>query len=199
MVTVNVADPRTPAIADLIAQLDRWQLSLYPEASNHLVPVSELAELAERGERNERGAYFVAAREGQAVLGCGAVTYHRDPQEHGAYGEIKRVFVRADARRRGVSRIVMAALEENARQRKVRRMRLETGVRQPEAIELYTSLGYRRRAPFGDYPDDPLSVFMEKTLFLRTVGSAGSVGTARTAGNPFRDLSPRNPNRSKAK
>ena len=43
-------------------------------------------------------------------------------------------------------------------------LRLETGVRQPAALRLYERAGYARRGPFGGYPDDPLSVFMEKLL-----------------------------------
>lgn len=44
------------------------------------------------------------------------------------------------------------------------RIRLATGSRQPEAIGLYTHLGYKRRGPFGDYPDDPVLLFMEKLV-----------------------------------
>jgi putative acetyltransferase len=43
-------------------------------------------------------------------------------------------------------------------------LRLETGVRQPEALGLYRKLGYRERGPFGAYKPDPLSVFMEKRV-----------------------------------
>ena len=43
-------------------------------------------------------------------------------------------------------------------------MRLETGVRQPEALGLYETAGYQRRGPFGAYAEDPLCVFMEKRL-----------------------------------
>ena len=42
--------------------------------------------------------------------------------------------------------------------------RLETGIRQPEALGLYRASGYREIGPFGDYGPDPLSVFMEKNL-----------------------------------
>ena len=43
-------------------------------------------------------------------------------------------------------------------------MRLETGIRQPEAIGLYRSAGYAEIGPFGAYRPDPLSLFMEKRL-----------------------------------
>lgn len=35
---------------------------------------------------------------------------------------------------------------------------------QPEAIALYERAGFVRCAPFGEYRDDPLSIFMEKQL-----------------------------------
>ena len=43
-------------------------------------------------------------------------------------------------------------------------IRLETGELLKEAVTLYTKLGFVRRGPFGDYADDPASVFMEKSL-----------------------------------
>ena len=157
MITVTATSPEIPAIAAMIEQLDKYQLSLYPETSNHLDPIAELA-----------GAhvYFVAAFEGPGLRGCGAIKYaHNDC----FYGEIKRVFVRTGARGRGISKAIMASLEENARRRSVDAIRLETGIYQLEAISLYERLGYRRRGRFGDYPDDPLSVFMEKRLAHSTV------------------------------
>ena len=42
--------------------------------------------------------------------------------------------------------------------------RLETGIHQHEAIDLYKRLGYLVIAPFGNYTEDPLSVFMEKKI-----------------------------------
>ena len=46
-------------------------------------------------------------------------------------------------------------------------LRLETGPRQPEAVALYTSAGYRPIAAFGAYTGDPDardSLFFERTL-----------------------------------
>jgi putative acetyltransferase len=41
-------------------------------------------------------------------------------------------------------------------------LRLETGIDNHEALALYERQGFVRRGPFGDYREDPLSVFMEK-------------------------------------
>ncbi len=43
-------------------------------------------------------------------------------------------------------------------------LRLETGIKQDAAIALYEKNGFARIGYFGDYPNDPLSVFMEKRL-----------------------------------
>jgi putative acetyltransferase len=43
-------------------------------------------------------------------------------------------------------------------------LRLETGIHQLDAIALYERAGFVRRAPFGEYREDPLSIFMEKPL-----------------------------------
>ena len=80
------------------------------------------------------------------------------------YAEIKRVFVLDRFRGKGLSKQLMLYLESELKSRGVRLIRLETGVRQPEALGLYRKLGYVERDPFGAYRPDPLSVFMEKRL-----------------------------------
>jgi putative acetyltransferase len=44
----------------------------------------------------------------------------------------------------------------------LRTFMLETGPTLTEALGLYERMGYRRCGPFGEYPDDPFSVFMHK-------------------------------------
>jgi putative acetyltransferase len=68
------------------------------------------------------------------------------------------------ARRLGVGRRLLAALEERAAAQGLRLLRLETGTRQPEAIRLYESSGYERIPSFGEYAADPFSVCYEKHL-----------------------------------
>jgi putative acetyltransferase len=74
------------------------------------------------------------------------------------------MWVVPEARRRGVSKAILAALETRARSEHVAALRLETGVESHAALNLYTQAGFRKRGPFGDYREDPLSVFMEKEL-----------------------------------
>lgn len=104
------------------------------------------------------GAFLVAYVDGEPV-GCGAVKRHDD-----ATAEVKRVWVVPEARGRGVARALMARLEEVAQALGYRGVVLETGLRQPEAVELYESLGYRRREPYGTYRDSPLTVCFERDL-----------------------------------
>ena len=64
----------------------------------------------------------------------------------------------------GYAYAVLCLLETQAAQRGCHRFVLETGPKQPEALAFYARNGYVTRGRFGDYRDDPLSVFMEKRL-----------------------------------
>ena len=134
----------------LIAELDAYQQALYPPESNHLVPVDAL---------RRADVVFLVARLHTEVVGCAALV---DPC--GEYGEVKRMYVRPSSRGMGVGAALLAALLAQARARGLRLVRLETGIAQPEALRLYERFGFRRRAPFGAYREDRLSLFMELQL-----------------------------------
>lgn len=104
---------------------------------------------------------FVGLYADARLIGCGAVKISNDDV---TYGEIKRVFVPEQERGQGYSKRIMVHLEEELRTRQIFLARLETGIKQPEALGLYRRLGYLERGPFGKYKEDPLSVFMEKRL-----------------------------------
>ncbi|MEU2783125.1 GNAT family N-acetyltransferase [Streptomyces sp. NPDC007110] len=78
--------------------------------------------------------------------------------------ELKRMYVVEDMRGRGIARRVLAALEDDARAAGRRRMVLETGAKQPEAVALYTSSGYEPCGKFGYYRFHELSLCYAKTL-----------------------------------
>ena len=91
---------------------------------------------------------FVVAWDGDTAVGCGGVRKH-----DATTGEVKRMYVAPEARRRGVSRAVLRELEGRARVIGYTRLVLETGTMQPEAIALYESEGYARIAGYGYYGD----------------------------------------------
>ncbi len=105
-------------------------------------------------------AYFVAyAHDGQA-LGCTALT----PCEWVDALELKRMFVAASARRRGVAQALLRASYAHARAKSFKRLRLETGVQQPAAIALYRREGFLPVSPWPPHDTDPQSLCFEKTL-----------------------------------
>lgn len=78
--------------------------------------------------------------------------------------ELKRMYVASGFRGRGLSRVLLAALEDSARAAGITRFCLETGSRQPEAISLYESSGYTRIDKYGVYRHDPGSTCFGKSL-----------------------------------
>jgi GNAT superfamily N-acetyltransferase len=82
----------------------------------------------------------------------------------GPDAEIKRMYVAKRARGEGYARAILAELERTARAAGFRRLILETGSKQPEAVELYRSSGYVDIQPFGHYANAPLSIHLGKAL-----------------------------------
>ena len=147
---IAVASPAEPESTELISALDTYLCALYPPGHNYLLSVQALL---------QPEVTFVVARADASVLGCGAVLRHGRE-----YVEIKRMFVRPWARGARVGERVLRHLEELGRTEGFGVARLETGVRQPEALRLYERAGYRRISAFGDYVPSALSVFMERKL-----------------------------------
>ena len=74
------------------------------------------------------------------------------------------MYVRPEFRGKGLGKAMLRCLSEYARARELSILRLETGIYEVEAIGLYTRFGFERRAPFGEYVEDPLSVYLEKRI-----------------------------------
>ena len=144
---VRPADPREPAVRTLIAELDEYHTRLYPAASNHLDPPETLA---------SPNVHFVTATLDARLAGCGALKCFD------GWGEIKRMYVRPHARGHGVARAILVALEKAARDRGIEVLRLETGVRNDDALAFYRKAGFQEVPAFAPYAADPFSVFMEK-------------------------------------
>lgn len=115
------------------------------------------------GERS----VFLLAVAGDQAIGCGGIQpigVEEDDEAGPLTGEVKRMYVVKEWRRRGVGAAILGELEERAHQLGYCRLVLETGNRQPEAVALYTSSGWLRVAPFGPYVGDPTSICFEKQL-----------------------------------
>lgn len=143
-------DPRKADVTKLVKALDTMFEALYPAESNHLLDLETLAQPDIR---------FFVVRERNEALGCGALWLQGD------YGEVKRVYVKPEARGRKLGHLILTRLEEEARALGLKLLRLETGIRQPEALGLFKACGFVACSAFGDYPkNDPNSVFMEKSI-----------------------------------
>lgn len=107
---------------------------------------------------------FLVARLANEAVGCGGV--RRVPDAASDVAEIKRMYTVPAVRGRGISRVLLGALEDEAAALGYRRLQLETGVRQPEAVQLYTSAGYQRIPDYGQYAGDELTLCFAKDLPL---------------------------------
>jgi putative acetyltransferase len=147
---INTETPDQPEVRAMLARLDAYCAALYPAESNHLMDVESLMQ----GDV----LFLVARGVGGGAVGCAALV-RRD-----GYGEIKRMFVDEAMRGRGTGRKLLEHIGMFAAMSGLRELKLETGIHQPEAIGLYERCGFVRCGPFGEYAEDPLSVFMEKRL-----------------------------------
>ncbi|MFI5907180.1 GNAT family N-acetyltransferase [Dactylosporangium sp. NPDC051541] len=93
------------------------------------------------------GAFFVAYV-GGAPAGCGGF---RTFAEDETTAELKRMYVAPGYRGLGVAKALLRAIEDAARAAGRKRVWLETGTAQPEAIGLYERSGYARIEDFGHY------------------------------------------------
>jgi putative acetyltransferase len=148
-IVIQLENPDQPDVAAMLAASDAYMAALYPAESNHLLDIAALL---------STDVKFLVARADGRLVGMGAIVLRR------GYGEIKRMYVDLVLRGRKIGGRLLDALEHEGRRQGVLRLRLETGIRQAEAINLYRAAGYRDIGPFGSYKPDPLSLFMEKNL-----------------------------------
>ena len=143
--------PDSPDALKLLRELDEalWLLP-YPPQSRHAFTVDQLL--------REHVAFFVARIDGEPAACGGLKIFERE------YGEVKRMYVRPVYRRQGLGRAILTQLAQYAMKHGLKVLRLETGIYQVEAIGLYERWGFQRRSPFGEYKEDPLSVYFEKVM-----------------------------------
>ncbi|MBB5955464.1 GNAT superfamily N-acetyltransferase [Saccharothrix tamanrassetensis] len=146
-----------PDSAKLIAELQQVFVVRYGEQDATPVDPAQFAA--------PLGHFVVGYLDGVPVA-CGGWRAHdvADGSIRVGDAEIKRMYTADSLRGKGLARVVLAGLETAARVAGRRRMVLETGLRQPEAIGLYESSGYRRIDNFGVYRHHPESLCYAKDL-----------------------------------
>ena len=140
---IVAVSPATDEARELIRELDMEIAALYPGLPINGIDVPEF---------EKAGGYFVIAREVGLAVGCGAFRPVGD-----RCAEIKRMFVKASARRRGIARQILRHLEEEIRRRGFRSIVLETGCANSEAMALYEAEGYFPIPTFLGYVGSPIS------------------------------------------
>jgi putative acetyltransferase len=148
-VTIRAAQPGE--VDSLLVQSTQLLTAMYPPENCHLVSAEALT---------GPGTVMLGAFLGESAVGIVGLVSHSD----GAKGEIKRLFVSPAHRGAGIATALMDQVESTAQEWGLALIQLETGVRQPESISLYSRLGYTTRGPFGTYREDDYSIFMEKKL-----------------------------------
>jgi putative acetyltransferase len=149
---IEIDDLSGPAIQALLNEHLQNMYELSPPESVHALDLEKL---------RQPEITFWAAWEGVLLLGCGALK-----ELDGKHGEVKSMRTPAALRRKGAGRAVLAHIIGVARSRSYERLSLETGSMEAfrPAQVLYESFGFTYCGPFGDYRDDPNSVFMTLRL-----------------------------------
>jgi len=124
------------------------------------------------------GGYFVVAYAGGGPVACGGWRAREggEPGLRDGDAEIKRMYVRDGHRGRGYARQLLAHLEDTAAAAGRRRIVLETGTLQPEAMALYEREGYAPAEKFGVYRDEPGSRCYARPLPVDRRSARGEVG-----------------------
>ena len=151
-VVISRADLSSAPAQELVERLNSELSERYPEEGANFLSLdpSEVAP--------GQGLFVLAWLDGVAI-GCGAMK-----RLDRAEAEIKRMYVTPTARGRGVGRAILAELEAEALALGAKRIVLETGLRQPEAVALYRRHSFDVIPNFGPYVGSPLSLCMAKTL-----------------------------------
>lgn len=151
---IRTDDLTGPEIATLLEEhLASMHIHSPPE-SVHALPIDQL---------RQPGVTFWSVWENGELLGCGALK-ELDP----THGEIKSMRTVSRHLRKGVAGAVLNHIIAEAKRRGYRRLSLETGSMAAfePARQLYQRAGFTYCEPFGDYVDDPNSVFMSMALPL---------------------------------
>ncbi len=148
---ISIEPPDQPDVIELLSLGTSFARSLYPPENTFLLSVPEL---------QQPGVDVYLARDdlGRATGMAALVPWGV------AVTELKRMFVRPDARGRGIASHLLLRMEADARANGLRQIVLETGTKHEAAVALYRAHGFVDIPQFGSYIGEPYSVCMAKML-----------------------------------
>lgn len=150
-----VVEPDNRSLRELIARLDEELLVRYPHETIYGVDFDD--------PKVKEMTFVVAFLNGTAVA-CGGLRPLDYMSLNTPSMELKRFYVDLDCRKLGIATRMLLFLEGKAVAAGYGEIRLETGIKQPEAIGLYVKHGYRPIELFGPYVGDPDSLCYGKIL-----------------------------------
>ncbi|MBC3873114.1 GNAT family N-acetyltransferase [Undibacterium flavidum] len=153
MITLKRTDSNNADFQGLVVELDRY------------LAITDGDEHAFYAQYNKSDGlkYVIVAYDGDKPVACGAIKNYADDVM-----EVKRMYVAPSARGKGVASSVLKELESWTVQLSRKKILLETGVKQLEAIRLYQRSGYQIIPNYGQYQGVKNSVCFEKTLEVLT-------------------------------
>ena len=149
MIIVAETNPHDPQATALLRQSHALMEALFPPEDNFYLDIDDLCAGHIR---------FYTAREGDTVLGTGAVALFA------THAEVKSMFTAEAARGKGVGAALLRQIEDTARAEGATTLTLETGHTLHAAHRLYARHGFTPCGPFPPYEAAGSSIFMEKPL-----------------------------------
>ena len=149
MITLKRTNSDNPDFQKLVSELDKYLAIRNGEANDFFVQFNKIDQLK----------HVVVVYENDRAMGCGAMKeYTADTME------IKRMFVPAENRGKGLASIVLKELENWAKERGYGKCILETGEDMTDAVGLYKKHLYKVIPNYGQYQDVEDSLCFEKEI-----------------------------------
>jgi putative acetyltransferase len=150
MITLQRSNYLNPDFRKFCEELNKEFWVRYPDNQHNFEPYNKVDE----------SARVIVVYDDNFAIGCGSF---RAKKERNTM-EIKRMYVRPDRRGAGIASEILSELERWAFEEGYEQAVLETGVKQPEAIALYSRAGYRQIPNYPPYVEVKESICMKKKL-----------------------------------
>ncbi len=149
---IRVGELRNKAVISLLEEHHNDMLSLSPPESVHALDLTNL---------EKPDVTFWSLWINEELAGVGALK-----ELDKSHGEIKSMRTSTNFLRKGIARILLEHILEQASIRSYKKLSLETGTMEAflPAQKLYQQFGFQQCPPFGSYQLDPYSLFMSKNM-----------------------------------